>query len=67
MRRSVFTAAILGGMAAGCGSDRTTAPTPTSTLDVTQGFGYAMWLHRDIDFEGLRDYRPFTDMLASSQ
>jgi serine/threonine protein kinase/tetratricopeptide (TPR) repeat protein len=38
-----------------------------SPLDVTQGFGYAMWLHRDIDFEGLRDYRPFTDMLASSQ
>jgi tetratricopeptide (TPR) repeat protein/TolB-like protein len=36
-------------------------------IDVTQGFGYAMWLHRDIDFEGLRSYRPFTDVLASSQ
>jgi hypothetical protein len=36
-------------------------------LDVTQGFGYAMWLHRDIDFEGLRSYQPFTEILASSQ
>ena len=38
-----------------------------SPLDVTQGFGYAMWLHRDIDFEGLRSYRPFTEILASNQ
>jgi DNA-binding beta-propeller fold protein YncE len=33
--RSVFAAAILGAMAAGCGSDELTVPTPTSTLTVT--------------------------------
>ena len=33
--RSVFAGAILGAIAAGCGSDGTTAPTPTSTLAVT--------------------------------
>jgi DNA-binding beta-propeller fold protein YncE len=32
--RSVFAAAILGAIAVGCGSDETTAPTPTSTLVV---------------------------------
>ena len=32
--RSVFTGAILGAIAAGCGSDGTTSPTPTSTLVV---------------------------------
>jgi DNA-binding beta-propeller fold protein YncE len=31
----VFAAAILGGVAAGCGSDETMAPTPTSSLIVT--------------------------------
>jgi hypothetical protein len=36
-------------------------------MDLTQGFGYAMWLHRDIDFEGLRGYRPFTDILATEK
>jgi serine/threonine protein kinase/tetratricopeptide (TPR) repeat protein len=36
-------------------------------MDLTQGFGYAMWLHRDIDFEGLRGYRPFTDILATNK
>ena len=36
-------------------------------MDLTQGFGYAMWLHRDIDFEGLRGYRPFTDILATDE
>jgi DNA-binding beta-propeller fold protein YncE len=35
MRHSVFAAAILGGIAAGCGSDELTVPTPTSTLTVT--------------------------------
>jgi hypothetical protein len=33
--RSVLGGAILGAIAAGCGSDKTTAPTPTSTLVVT--------------------------------
>jgi DNA-binding beta-propeller fold protein YncE len=33
--RSVFAAAILGAIAAGCGSDELTVPTPTSTLTVT--------------------------------
>ena len=33
--RSVLGGAILGAIAAGCGSDQTTAPTPTSTLVVT--------------------------------
>ena len=32
-------------------------------LDVAQGLGYAMWLHRDIDFEALRDYPPFQAIL----
>lgn len=32
-------------------------------LDVAQGLGYAMWLHRDIDFEALRDYPPFEAIL----
>jgi hypothetical protein len=32
-------------------------------LDLTQGLGYSMWLHRDIDFESLRDYSPFQELL----
>ncbi len=32
-------------------------------LDLTQGLGYAMWLHSDIDFESLRDYPPFENLM----
>jgi tetratricopeptide (TPR) repeat protein len=32
-------------------------------LDVAQGLGYPMWLHRDIDFEALRNYLPFQAIL----
>ncbi len=32
-------------------------------LDLAQGLGYTMWLHRDIDFESLRDYLPFQELL----
>jgi serine/threonine-protein kinase len=32
-------------------------------LDLAQGLGYTMWLHRDIDFESLRDYMPFQELL----
>jgi hypothetical protein len=32
-------------------------------LDLTQGLGYPMWLHRDVDFESLRDYRPYLDLM----
>jgi tetratricopeptide (TPR) repeat protein len=33
-------------------------------LDVAQGFGYAMWLHRDTDFEKLRNYPPFQAIMG---
>ncbi len=26
-------------------------------------WGYGLWLHRDIDFESLRDYPPFQELL----
>ena len=32
-------------------------------LDLAQGLGYAMLLHRDIDFESMRDYPPFQELL----
>jgi serine/threonine protein kinase/tetratricopeptide (TPR) repeat protein len=32
-------------------------------LDMTQGLGYAMLLHRDIDFESLREYQPYLDLI----
>jgi hypothetical protein len=32
-------------------------------LDVAHGLGYTMWLHRDIDFESLRDYPPFQNLM----
>jgi TolB-like protein len=32
-------------------------------LDVAQGWGYAMWLHRDVDFEALRDFLPFRALI----
>jgi hypothetical protein len=34
-------------------------------LDVAQGFGYAMWLHCDTDFDLLRDYTPFKAVLEA--
>ena len=34
-------------------------------LDVAQGFGYAMWLHCDIDFDLLRDCTPFKAVLEA--
>jgi tetratricopeptide (TPR) repeat protein len=33
-------------------------------LDLAQGLGYAMWLHRDIDFESLRSYPQFQSLIA---
>jgi len=36
-------------------------------LDVAQGFGYATWLHRDTDFEVLRDYPPFRALLEARE
>jgi tetratricopeptide (TPR) repeat protein len=32
-------------------------------VDLAQGLGYAMLLHRDIDFESMRDYPPFRELL----
>jgi tetratricopeptide (TPR) repeat protein len=32
-------------------------------LDPAQGLGYAMLLHRDIDFESMHDYPPFRELL----
>jgi serine/threonine protein kinase/tetratricopeptide (TPR) repeat protein len=32
-------------------------------LDMTQGLGYAMWLHRDVDFESLLKYQPYLELL----
>jgi serine/threonine protein kinase/tetratricopeptide (TPR) repeat protein len=32
-------------------------------LDMTQGLGYAMWLHRDVDFESLLKYEPYLELL----
>jgi hypothetical protein len=26
-------------------------------------FGYSVWVHRDIDFESLRDYPPFQELM----
>jgi serine/threonine-protein kinase len=34
-------------------------------LDLVQGLGYSMLLHREIDFESLRDYLPFQDLLRA--
>jgi hypothetical protein len=31
--------------------------------DLAQGLGYPMLLHRDIDFESMRDYPPFQELL----
>jgi hypothetical protein len=28
-----------------------------------QGINYGLWLHRDIDFESLRDYQPFQELM----
>jgi serine/threonine protein kinase/tetratricopeptide (TPR) repeat protein len=36
-------------------------------LDLTQGLGYAMWLHRDEDFEALRNYQPYLDLIKSTE
>jgi serine/threonine-protein kinase len=35
-------------------------------LDLTQGLGYPMLLHRDTDFESLREYQPFLDIFRST-
>lgn len=32
-------------------------------LDLTHGLGYTMWLHRDLEFESLRDYPPFQNLM----
>ena len=34
-------------------------------LDLAEGVGYAMWLHRDADLESLRGYPPFEDLLRA--
>ena len=36
-------------------------------LDVAHGFGCAMWLHHDPDFEALRDYAPFEALLVARE
>jgi thioredoxin-like negative regulator of GroEL len=36
-------------------------------LDLTQGLGYPMLLHRDMDFESLREYQPYLNLIRSTK
>jgi len=36
-------------------------------LDLAYGLGYTTWLHRDTDFEKLRDYPPFQNLMRPAE
>jgi predicted Zn-dependent protease len=56
-------AALLGDREAAVGLLRDAVSKGLMPLDMTQGLGYAMWLHRDVDFESLREYQPYLDLM----
>ena len=56
-------AALLGNQEAAVGLLRDAISEGLMPLDMTQGLGYAMWLHRDMDFESLREYQPYLELM----
>jgi tetratricopeptide (TPR) repeat protein len=56
-------AVLLGDREAAVGLLRDAISQGLMPLDLTQGLGYAMWLHRDVDFESLLEYQPYLDLM----
>jgi tetratricopeptide (TPR) repeat protein len=59
-------AALLGDRESAVGLLRDAISQGLMPLDLTQGLGYPMLLHRDMDFESLREYQPYLDLIQST-
>ena len=60
-------AALLGERDSAVGFLRDAISQGLMPLDLTQGLGYPMLLHRDMDFESLREYQPYLDLIRSTE